>query len=609
MKSYTIGFEQLGVEIGKIRNNTHTCPKCSHTRKKKHDRCMSVNLQTGHYNCHHCGEKGRVDSNEWISKQNGMIQKEEQLQITDRERQVIAQVSEKTCKPFVTRSLNDNGLSYLKSRGISKSVATRLKIAQNGQELVFNYYYKGAIVNAKYRSIADKRFRQHANAPNRVMYGIDDIADKNYVIIVEGEFDKLSFDQIGYTSCVSISQGAPNAGTKIGSKLKCLDNCIEDIDSKEKIIIAVDKDSNGHYLEEILINRLGREKCYVVSYPEGCKDANDVLVKFGEDQLKKCLKNAKQPPIKGVISLDDVRANLLHMRRHGVKKGEKTGVAPIEEYFSFRKGWWNLFSGIPNHGKTEWVLYLMMCMAWRKGWKWAVFSPEQHPAEDFYDQLIQTLVGHDTKNLNDEDYGHAMDFIEEHFFFVYYEPKDGETAINSTRNVISAIKKLVVRKGVDGFLIDPFNQLEKGSDEGKANEREDQYLSRILGMIDRLCKERNLCGNIVAHPRTIYDGQRDEHGDYKMPVIYDISGGSMWYNKSYFGTIVHRPFANSLPTDTTVQISVQKVKNRKRAGAMPGTATLKYSGGWYVGLDQRHEDSPLHGALESYKYSKITLPF
>lgn len=39
---------------------TTTCPKCSHTRKRKSDKCLSINIDEGVWNCHHCGESGSL---------------------------------------------------------------------------------------------------------------------------------------------------------------------------------------------------------------------------------------------------------------------------------------------------------------------------------------------------------------------------------------------------------------------------------------------------------------------------------------------------------------------------------------------------------------------
>ena len=38
------------------------CPKCSATRKKKNDPCLSVNGESGMWHCHNCGWSGCRDS-------------------------------------------------------------------------------------------------------------------------------------------------------------------------------------------------------------------------------------------------------------------------------------------------------------------------------------------------------------------------------------------------------------------------------------------------------------------------------------------------------------------------------------------------------------------
>ena len=54
-------FIALGIEIkSNVNNQKLRCPKCSETRKNKQDRCLSINLEQGLYNCHHCGWGGNV---------------------------------------------------------------------------------------------------------------------------------------------------------------------------------------------------------------------------------------------------------------------------------------------------------------------------------------------------------------------------------------------------------------------------------------------------------------------------------------------------------------------------------------------------------------------
>lgn len=43
----------------------------------------------------------------------------------------------------------------------------------------------------------------------KILFGLDDIAGQPEVIIVEGEMDKLAFEEAGFLNVVSVPDGAP----------------------------------------------------------------------------------------------------------------------------------------------------------------------------------------------------------------------------------------------------------------------------------------------------------------------------------------------------------------------------------------------------------------
>lgn len=65
-------FESKGIHIPSGATVSDTgdvvtlCPVCSHTRKKSNVPCLSVNLEKGVWNCHHCGWKGGFGASEEI---------------------------------------------------------------------------------------------------------------------------------------------------------------------------------------------------------------------------------------------------------------------------------------------------------------------------------------------------------------------------------------------------------------------------------------------------------------------------------------------------------------------------------------------------------------
>lgn len=194
--------------------------------------------------------------------------------------------------------------------------------------------------------------------------------------------------------------------------------------------------------------------------------------------------------------------------------------------------------------------------------------------------MIEILTGKtvdpsSSRRLTEKEFSIAMDFIGKHFYFVYPQI---DNISNSCENVLNKIKELKLSKDIDGFLIDPYNQLTRGS------ENIDVYLERSLNDVDTLCNTHNLVGNIVAHPRTLY--KESGELDYKKSTPYQVAGGAMWYNKSYGIVNVHRPYNQSNKFNTLVEIDIQKIKSHKRGGT-PACVDMNYDikTGWYVSLN------------------------
>lgn len=591
MQKYTLGFERMGVNINaaaKKQDGEHlsTCPKCSESRKasNRNKKVFWFSTYTGNYKCHHCGIEGRVDSNEWIQKKH-----EEDAKPVPAPKQILRPQKKEPLKPFHTHPLTTKTLQYLESRGISKETAEKLRISNHQGVIAFNYYRNNEIVNAKYRKLDKKFFWQHKGG-TPVLYNLENLKGQEEIILTEGEFDTAAIVEAGFVNCGSIAQGAPNTGSDVGKKLDCLANSIEFIKNCKRVVLFVDNDANGKYLKSLLVERFGADRCATVQIPNSlvdpdtgatCKDANAVLINYGKEKLRELVLNAEDTPIAGVRTLDQARSKMLDIYRNGYKKGTPTGVRDLEGVFSFYKTWWYLWHGIPNSGKSAFVNFLMMCMSVHHGWKWAVFSPEHYPEEDFYIDMVEVLTGRSTdvkhsNRLNEQEFNLAMDFVADHFFFVYPQADDIK---NTSSNVLEKIKELKLRWGIDGYLIDPYNQLMR-----EGSENIDVYLERTLSEVDHLNKTHNLVGNIVAHPRTLYKEAGQE--DYKKSTTYEVAGGAMWYNKCYGSTNVHRPFNQSDKRNTLVEIDVQKIKSHKRAGT-PACKTMHFNvkTGWYQSMD------------------------
>ena len=112
-----------------------------------------------------------------------------------------------------------------------------------------------------------------------------------------------------------------------------IDNCIDYLEDKEKIILAVDADEPGQALKQEFIRRLGAEVCYLVDFGD-VKDANDYLIKHGKEKLRGVINTATQVPLEGVSTLRDLENDLLDFVHNGFKPGYQVGLENFDKIFS-----------------------------------------------------------------------------------------------------------------------------------------------------------------------------------------------------------------------------------------------------------------------------------
>jgi len=276
----------LGIDLGgKTSGQSKSlCPICSSGRTNKNDPCLSVNIDTGGYTCHHCGFSGYAGSN-----QGGLpLAPEHSLLKTIR--------AEINYPP--PQDLPESVYNYLVDiRSIPENILIQMKIGFADGRILFPFIKNGEVVNIKRLDFSDnpqaKWFQKKDG--EQCFYSYDNL-DNEQTIITEGEIDALSVMAAGLGNVVSVPAGAPNVGAKnLEKKFSFLENDKYRIQEVKEFIIAVDNDENGRFLTQELISRLGAQRCLVVEWPDGCKDANDVLVKQGPEVLKRCIQNARKP--------------------------------------------------------------------------------------------------------------------------------------------------------------------------------------------------------------------------------------------------------------------------------------------------------------------------
>lgn len=557
-------YRDFGIQIpyGRTGGKVKTfCPQCHNQRRDKRDKSLSVDLDKGLWHCHYCGWSGTLTESTYDPSPEGKRKWMEQ-QPWYRQTQIRQQKREyKKPQPRPTAPMSAKALAWFKGRGISEETLLAMKVTEglewmpqkNGQAntVQFNYYHNGELVNTKFRT-GDKCFKLVSGA-ELLPYNIDAIKGQKECIITEGEMDALSFYECGRHDVISVPNGA-------NANLDYLDNYIEEyFEDKETIYIASDTDTKGVLLRDELLRRFGVERCRVLEYGEGCKDANEHLMKFGRESLLQCIASAPEIKVEGVFTVSDFEQSLDALFENGWQKGVTIGHDNFDRLCSFETKRLCIVTGIPGSGKSEFIDEIAERLNMRYGWRFAYFSPENAPLAYHASKLIEKFTGKrfNRQSLTFGEYKQVKEHIEQDFYFI--APTDNYRV----DNILEKAKYLVRRRGIKALVIDPYNRLE--SEQGTRNET--QYISELLDKLTNFAQRNDILIILMAHPTK---QPRNKDGVIEAPTLYDISGSANFFNKADFGIVVHRN-----RTENTVEVHVQKVKFRHLGEC--GTALFKYN--------------------------------
>lgn len=523
---------------GKARGHYRTtCPACSTTRRNSKAECLSVTIQAEHalYNCHHC-------------ERHGATYLKEDLR-TPFTPPVYEKPKPKAVKKVDT-AIDPDGVAFLAERGFSERtaavfgvVSSRAYFPEQGREaaaIALPYVVDGKTIGHKVRSIEGKAFV--CDTPLSSLYGLQnvDLAENEALTICEGEFDPMAFYEAGVTNATSVPNGSSsfNRTSDSGELMETLGflwTARDVIDKAKKIVIAADNDAPGEKLADELSRRVGKHKCWKVSYPSDCKDGNDVLKKHGAAKLKECWDNAEAYPVDGLYEAEHYFEDMDHLYDNGFGERVSTGMAAVDEVFTIAPGMLTVITGNPNAGKSNWVNQVMLNVARSRGWVSAVCSFETPPAVHL-GQLTEMLV--QKHFFETTDFGERMSkaevnsvkpFLNKHIKFLHQE--DGQKA--TVESIIERIKVAVFRWGARIVVIDPYSYIHKPN----SADSETAFIADMLTRIRITAKLYGVHVFFIAHPAK---PAVNSDGSTAVPRGYSISGSAAWFNHPDHGVSVHR---------------------------------------------------------------------
>ncbi len=519
-------FNQYDLKEGATQG---ICPLCSHTRKPKNQKlqCASYDWERGLGTCHNCDTTFQLHT----YQRKGASEK--------------VYVRPQTPEQF--NDISTNVETWFGTRGISKKTLSDLQVTEGSEwmpqtskkenTIQFNYFMGDQLINIKYRD-GRKNFKLYKGA-EKVFYNINSIVGYDWCVIVEGEMDVLALHEAGIKNSISV----PNGATLNSNNLDYLDNCIDYLEDKTKIIIAVDADEPGQALKNEFVRRLGAEVCYLVDF-NGNKDANEYLIEYGAEKLRSAIHAAKQVPLENVSTLYDIEDELKDFVKNGFKPGFQVGLENFDKIFSTYTGQFITVTGIPSSGKSDFVDQMVVGYNKNYQWKTAFASPENQPTYLHAHKLMRKtwMDMPSASDIGGDKWNQVADHVNDNYFFIDMDKYNLESVLRKGA-------ELVKRKGIKCLVIDPFNKVR---DVNAHSDDVNRYTMDYLAKIEAFCRKYDVLTFIVAHPTKMYKGS---DGKIEEPTMYNIKGGGEWYDASYHGLLVHRDYEAK-----TTKVKVLKVK-------------------------------------------------
>ena len=432
--------------------------------------------------------------------------------------------------------MTPEAILWAANRGISEKTLGKMRVeggparfdATAEQAIVFNYFENDKLVNRKVRSLAGKKWKQQPGG-KQVAYNWDRVkaGPRDVCFIVEGEMDALSLIEAGIDAVISCPAGAPaetsddpSSGRKYVWAIDAMSEGLKDF---KRYVIATDNDGPGRALRSDLVAILGAAKTWFVDWPEGVKDANELLMAEGSPEtVREYLRqNVKAWPVKGIWTMSQIPEPApLELWDIGFPEIEgKIKIAPTTL---------SVVTGFPGGGKSHLFQQVWFNIAREYGVKVAIFSAEtrikpflrRNFRQFYWKQLEHTLTPHELRE--------ADQWIENHLVLM-----DVGDEVPNMKWLVDSIEIATQRHGCRAALIDPWNKIEEDYDPRETTET--RWIGKMLDLLIQMSRGLSIHTQIIAHP-----SKPDAAFRRSAPDLYSISGSAHWANRVDQGFSIHR---------------------------------------------------------------------
>lgn len=490
----------VGIEAKQRGDNLHfkVCPYCRPKPTKGNVNTFAIDLRTGQFKCLRasCGVSGNMVT---LSRDfDFSLGRDADEYYRPRKQFRRIKTPEKPITP------KPEAIQYLAGRGIPEDVIRKYQITvqtKNPNILVFPFLDEaGKMQFVKYRKTDFDREKDRnkewceANC-KPILFGMAQCEGFGRLVITEGQIDSLSVATAGIGNAVSVPTGAMG--------FTWVPHCWDWINKFREVIVFGDYEKGRITLLDELSSRL---KCTVKHVREtdyrDCKDANEILQKYGAAQVRKCVEDAVALPVRRVVELADVQ----NVDVYKLPK-LRTGIQQLDRllYGGLPFGGVVLVSGKPGEGKST-LAGQILVNALHQGHKCFAYSGEL-PNYLFRAWIDFQIAGehHITEYQNKwGDRNYALSDTNRKLIADWYRGKcflydSQDIGGDEKENLVGTVENVVMRYGTDVVLLDNL-MTALDLEPGKAFDKYDRQ-SLFVKKLSRLALKHNILVLLVAHKR------------------------------------------------------------------------------------------------------------
>ena len=502
--------ERFAAHVGiKARRRGHElsftwCPYCQGGGRDKDT--FSINLETGQFKCLRasCSVQGNMIT---LSRDFGFSLGRD----ADTYYGIKWQRFNVFTKTPETIEIRDAAVEYLKSRGISETTTKRYYITtQKDREnvLIFPFYdEENRLQFIKYRNTTFQKGQDGAKEwceanCRPILFGMAQCNPENKTLIMtEGQIDSLSVAEAGFENAVSVPNGK-NGFTWIP-------HCWDWLQRFDRLIVFGDFENGSMTLLQDMKARFNGQVWHV--RPEdyqGCKDANEVLQKFGAGAIRACIENAEREADAHVIRMADVEpANLASMPHIS------TGFTQLDQLIGgFYFGQVILISGRRGKGKST-LASQFLCEALHAGQSCFAYSGELIHS-NFREWMDRQLAGPESlkqiTNASGKTDWTLRDWQRQRLHDWYYHTMflhdDADVTGEETESLMQTVEKVVREYGIRVVMLDNLMTALEENLSADLNRLQSNFVRGLA----RIARKYNVIIFLIAHPRK----RKGDGGDF-----------------------------------------------------------------------------------------------